>query len=403
MQSKALQYFSELHDLIDSSIRDSSFPGVVFLVKRRDEWILHHAMGRLRPDLGMMNEDVIFDVASLTKVLATAPAVMLLHQTGLMSIDDRVVKHIPAFIGGEKALVTVADLLAHSSGLPAWAPLYLYGESPDEMFDFLCRLPLRYSPGERVEYSCLGYILLGKIVEAVSGQEFSAFVTEHILEPLELRRTFFNPPEHLLSHIAPTEDGNGHELRMATQFLDDFSAVAAHDDELKPYQQRAERRLGEVRREGVIHGEVHDCNSYFMGGATGNAGLFSCASDLVRFSEEFLGGLTGRAKPRILAPESIRQMTECHRASDDQRWGLGWQLVTEKTTSAGSIMPRSAFGHTAFTGCSLWVDPLREQVIALLSNAVHPKYNPDAMRRFRPAFHDLVVKFSDCIAPLVHA
>jgi len=405
MRGRALQYFAELHSLVDSAIQGRVFGGVVFFVKREGDWILHHAKGCLgaTSEQVPLDEDVIFDVASLTKVLVTTPSLMLLQEVGELSIDDPVADYLPAFCEGKRSNVTLRDLLTHSSGLPAWAPIYLFADTKEEAIEFICRLPLEYEPMRKIQYSCLGFILLGRIVEMVSGQDLAEFAADHIFRPLNLRRTFFNPPGGLLERIVPTENGNVHEQQMAAHFLDEFSTSASQDPFLESQYQRARKRLNSMRREGPIRGEVHDSNAYFLDGISGNAGLFSSASDIVRMAEEYLMGATGRAETAILSPESIQLMIRTHKEAGGQRRGLGWQLIEGNETSGGRVISRSAFGHTAFTGCSLWVDPLRELTIVLLSNAIHPTYREDSMKGFRPAFHDLVVKFSDCIFKPAHA
>ncbi len=405
MQGRALQYFAELHGLVDSAIRDRVFGAAVFFVKREGDWILHHAKGSLGTgsESAPLDEDVIFDVASLTKVLVTTPSVLLLQEAGELSIDDPVADYLPAFCKGHRSLVRLRDLLTHSSGLPAWAPIYLFADAKDEAIEFICRVPLEYEPMHRIQYSCLGFILLGRIVEMVSGQDLAEFAADHIFGPLNLRHTFFNPPGELLERIVPTENGNVHEQQMAARFLDEFETSASQDPFLESQYRRAKERLKSMRREGPIRGEVHDTNACFLDGVSGNAGLFSCASDVVQMAEEYLMGATGRAGTAILSPESIQLMIRTHKEAGGQRRGLGWQLIEGNETSGGRVISRSAFGHTAFTGCSLWVDPLRELTIVLLSNAVQPTYRKDSMKNFRPAFHDLVVKFSDCIFKPAHA
>ena len=405
MQSRALHYFAQLHTFVDSAIDQGIFGGAVFFVKREGDWILHGAKGSLSADSdeAPMDEDIIFDVASLTKVLVTTPAIMLLQEAGELSIDDPVADYIESFRDTEKLCITIKDLLTHSSGLPAWAPLYVFADDKDEAIEFISHIPLRYTPGKEIEYSCLGFILLGRIVELVSGQDIAEFARGHIFEPLGLRQTFFRPPRELLSRIAPTEHGNVYEQAKAAQFIEEFSTVASQDRWLASRLRRAKRRLDSMRREGLIRGQVHDSNAYFLGGVSGNAGVFSCASDVMKMAEQFLPGASGRKRNAILSPESVRQMITPQKEVGNQCRGLGWQLIKGNGTSGGRLISRRAFGHTGFTGCSLWIDPLRELAVVLLSNAVCPRYKPDGMAAFRPAFHDLVVQFSDCIFSPAHA
>ncbi|MBN1593703.1 MAG: beta-lactamase family protein [Candidatus Coatesbacteria bacterium] len=398
-QGRALEYFAELHTLVEAAIRDRLFHGSVFLAKRDSDWILHQAKGYMDVDSRQrpMDEEVIFDVASLTKVLVTAPSIMILRDAGLLDIEDRVVDYIPGFCEGLRSEVTVRDLLTHSSGLPAWAPLYLFADDRDDAIDFISQLPLESPPGEAIRYSCLGFIMLGKIIETVSGQNLDDFATERIFEPLGLQQTFFNPPDVLKNRVAPTEDGNRYEQEMAARYLDDFDEIAPDDGPLRERYERAKGRLDKMKRSGPIHGEVHDTNCHFLGGVSGNAGLFSCASDVIRMAEEYMPGASPKFGNTILSPASLHLMASPHCEADGQRRGLGWQLVEGTATSAGRVLSTNSFGHTGFTGCSLWIDPVRDLSIVLLSNAVSPSHGSQGMREFRPKFHDLVAKFSDCI------
>ena len=182
---------------------------------------------------------------------------------------------------------------------------------------------------------------------------------------------------------------------MASQFAQDFSAKALQNTQLATDAKGASDRLKQTRREGLIHGDVHDSNAYSLGGVSGNAGLFSTASDIMKMADEFMAGATGTSEPMLLTASSIRQMSRCQRSADGKRRGLGWQLSGGKSSSCGSRISQNAFGHTGFTGCSLWLDPKRQLTVAILSNAVCPRYKPEAMSGFRPKFHDLAISLSD--------
>jgi len=340
----------KLRALVDSGM----IPGFVLLVVRKSVIVIHEAYGysSLVPDKRPMRRDTIFDIASMTKPIATATALMKLVESGEVYLRQKVSEIIPEFRGNHKEEVTIWHLLTHTSGLPAWRPLYRLG-SRDKIISAICTMPLEYRPGERVVYSCLGYILLGEIIERASGASLDDYAKKNIFVPLGMNDTMFNPPEELHSRIAATEHCRW--------------------------------------RKRLIIGEVHDENAYAMGGVSGNAGLFSTAYDLAIFAQMILN--MGRYDDvRVLSPLTVELMIRNHTSELNEARGLGWIINDGKSvTSCGDLLSIGSFGHTGFTGTSIWIDPKVDLAIILLTNAVHPsrekRYH---IIKARPVVHNII-------------
>jgi len=299
-----------------------------------------------------MQLDAIYDLGSITKPLATATSFMILLERGQVLLSDTVSHYLPEYVGGRKDETTLSELLTHTSGLPAWKPLYEICKSRGDFLREICRMDLEYPPGGKVVYSCLGYILLSFILEKVMGEDLSSFARREIFLPLGMKDTLFNPPTELRGRIAATEKCKW--------------------------------------RGRMLIGEVHDENAFGMDGVSGNAGLFSTALDLAIFAQTFLnGGEYGGA--RILSPSSIKLMIENHtKKFDDEPRGIGWALKSKRGSSAGDLLSSSSYGHTGFPGGSLWIDPVNELIVVLLTNRVHPTRENDAILRVRPPFHNII-------------
>jgi CubicO group peptidase (beta-lactamase class C family) len=295
----------------------------------------------------------LWDLASLTKVVALTTAVMQLWERGLVDLDAPVQRYLPAFQGPRKERVTVRQLLTHSSGLPGWRPLYLEGPSPDSILGLVYATPLDTMPGAAMVYSDLGAILLGHIVERLTGQPFDEYVAERIVRPLGMRDTRFRPPRELWHRVAPTE-------------------------------------VDTAWRKRQMRGEVHDENAFAMGGVSSHAGLFSSGRDLARFARMLLGGgeLDG---VRIVASETIVMFTTLQDSALSNR-ALGWEKPNGRN-SAGHRLSARAFGHTGFTGTSIWVDPEQDLFIVLLTNRVNPT-------RARTGIFQVRVDLADAVAVL---
>ena len=265
-------------------------------------------------------------------------------------------------------MITIRELLTHTSGLPAWRPLYVLTEDqPDRAAGAIASLDLEYKPGTRVVYSDLGFIALGILLERLMHQHFADMARREIFEPLKLQQTFFNPELALQTGIAACETGNAYELDMSKQM-----------------------GAGEYAnsRQRLIWGEVHDGNAYFLGGAAGHAGLFSTARETFLIAQQFLSEST-----ILLAPETCRLFRENSTSGLEEARSIGWQLAATKDSTGGADLPADSFGHNGFTGTCVWIDPDKRRVFILLTNRTHahalPFANINAVRR---EFNSLATK-----------
>jgi len=338
-------------DVVERAVGEGAFPGAVALVGKGNRVVAEKAFGHamLVPEVREMRDDTLFDLASLTKPIATATSVMILVDRGLIRLDDPAVLFMPEFGRNGKGRITIRQLLTHTSGLPASEPFYLSCSSYDEVISAVCNVSLEYRPGEGYVYSDLGYMVLGEIVRRVSGEPLDVFARENIFGPLGMRNTTFNPKEK--ERCAATE--------------------------LCPWRGR------------VIVGEVHDENAYAMGGVSGHAGLFSTARDLFIFAQMMLNGGQYRGK-RILSQNAVRVMTQeqTHGKGD---YGFGWMKKSDTYSSGGDLISERSYGHTGFTGTSIWIDPEAELVIILLTNRVHPTRENNGHIRVRALFANAAV------------
>ncbi len=350
--------------ILETAVANRAFPGAVLAVGCQGKTTIV-STGCLTYEDGStaVTEDTIYDLASLTKVVATTTAAMILHGRGALELDRPVAFYLtdftepngttPDLLRAARADVTVRDLLAHTSGLPAYERFFLRARRKSHVRSEALALPLEASPGERTLYSDVGFILLGTIIEQVSMKSLDAFYEAEITAPLKMHDTLFNPSSALWDRIAPTEE----------------------DMEF---------------RKRLIRGEVHDENAWVMGGVAGHAGLFGTAADLARFCSMMLAG--GKAgEKQILKSETIRDFTKPWPAAEGAARGLGWDKPNQPA-SCGCYFSASSYGHLGFSGTSIWVDPEKELFVILLTNRVHPSRTNDAIRSIRPALHDAIVK-----------
>ena len=346
--------------VLDQARADSAFPGAIAVVGNRDSVLAEYGAGSLdwapspRPD-----DSTLWDMASLTKVVGLTTAMMQLSEAGKVDLDAPVQRYVKEFQGPNKERVTLRHLLTHSSGLPAWRPLYKETDSPAAARALAVATALDTLPGIRMVYSDLGAIILGIIVERVSGEPLDAYLARHVFGPLRMTSTTYRPGRDLLPRIAPTE--------------------------YDPWRQRH------------IRGEVHDENAYALGGVSGHAGLFSTGHDVARFCRMYLnGGMLDGA--RIVSGKTIRRFTTVQDSTLSNR-ALGWE-TPNGTNSAGHLFTRPAFGHTGFTGTSIWVDPSRDLFVILLTNRVNPTRQNLRIGAVRTALADVVVRVLDrAVAP----
>lgn len=333
----------KLDNVIEEAIKRGDTPGAVVLVARKGKIVYRKAYGRMmvEPKSVPMEIDTIFDLASLTKPIATATSIMLLVQDGKLLLFDKVTTWIPEFGQKGKDKITVFHLLTHTSGLPAWDRYFLReGIDKQGVIADICAKDTAAEPGTKFIYSDLGYIILGELVERISGKPLDKFAQERIFKPLGMKNTMFNPP-----------------------------------DKLKPRCAATEKRAGKI-----IQGEVHDGNAYVLGGVAGHAGLFSTADDLAIFCQMLLNN--GKYKNKqLLSPLIVKAMTTNQLSEKfEEKRGLGWGISTIHTTLRGDFFPLGSYGHTGWTGTSILIDPATETFIILLCNRVHPDGKGDVSR-----------------------
>ena len=337
--------------IVEQAIADKQVPGAVLLVGQGAQVLYQKAYGRraVSPVDEPMTLDTVFDMASVTKVVATATSVMILVEEGKIRLTDRVASYIPDFGRYGKGGITVRHLLTHVSGL---RPDLDLGDDSWKGYDKAMALAaeeiLASPPGERFVYSDIGFFLLGDIVARVSGMPFDRFARERVFAPLGMKDSMFNPPESLRPRIAPTQ--------LCT-----------------PYGWPCDGP-GQV----MLRGVVHDPTARRMHGVAGHAGLFSTAADIARYCQMILNGgsLDG---VRVLSPLGVMKMTSAATpAGMATVRGLGWDVDTSYSSNRGELFPVGSFGHTGFTGTSVWIDPLTSTYVILLSNRVHPDGKGDA-------------------------
>ena len=344
---------AKIDHVITRGIQAGGYPGAAVVVGRKGAAVWQRGFGRLSwtKESGQVTPtESVFDLASLTKVVGTTTALMILYDEGKVGLDDPVSKYIPQFAGGEKDFVTIRQLLEHRSGLPAGRDLWRMARTPEEARWLAIETPLAYHPGQYVEYSDLGADMLGFVIEAASGERLDQFLASRVWTPLGMTDTFFRPADSLFYRVAPTEISppRGYPLR----------------------------------------GEVHDENAFALGGIAGHAGLFSTAANLAVFAQMMLNGGEYNGT-RIIADSTVALFTT--RAARTR--ALGWDTCGGDG-SCGNYLSERAYGHTGFTGTSLWIDPDRDMFVILLTNRVH------AARARRPAkvIADVRADLSDAAA-----
>jgi len=352
---------SNAFKILDRGVDDRAFPGGVLAVGYRDRLAIH-PFGRLTYEKSSpaVTAETIYDVASLTKPIVTTTAIMMLAQERRIDINLPVSRYLPEWTQAAaadpnpswRAKATVRDLLLHISGLPAHRHFYKEVDGKSAVLKRVIAEPLVSEPGTHLEYSDLGFILLGEIVERLTGLDLDAVAKDWICEPLGLANTMYSPPKNLRSRIAPTEND-------------------------KDY------------REKQLQGEVDDANASAMGGVAGHAGLFSTAGDVAVFAQMMLnGGIY--AHHRLLARETVEQFTARVAIGDSAR-ALGWDVPVAPSSSGQFFSPHS-YGHRGFTGTSLWIDPDRDLFVVLLTNRVYPSADNIKIRELNPRLHDAIIE-----------
>lgn len=337
-----------VRQIMDRAARDRAFPGAIAVVGTRSRVITTYAVGHLdwapspAPDA-----HTLWDLASLSKVIGLTSGMMQLVDEGRISLDAPVQRYLPAWTGPHKDRVTIRHLLTHTSGLPAFKAYDEITHDPDSLAKLMFGTQLDTLPGVRMVYSDIGAYMLGRVLEKVSGETLDGYLHGHVFQPAGMTETMYNPPASLIPRIAPTEV--------------------------------------DPRRGGLVRGKVHDERAYYLGGVSAHAGIFSSAFDLTRFAHMYLrnGVIDG---VHVLPASQIAVFTK--RQVADR--ALGWQKPNG-TNSAGHFMSPEAFGHTGFTGTSIWMDPTNNVFIILLSNRVDPTRANTRIGRVRVALADAVL------------
>lgn len=350
---KRCAVLSRAFAILEQAIADHAFPGAACSVVWRGEVVAQRGFGRFTYDAASseVKADTAYDLASLTKVVATTPAAMLLHDRGALDVEAPVVELAPEFDTGDarRRLVTVRMLLAHSSGLPGYVRLFETCHTREELVLAAMRTPLEADPGARAEYSDIGFIILGEILARVAGEPLNAFCRSEIFCRLLMNRTLFWPAEQMAHHFPPTEDDR-------------------------------------TFRRHVIQGEANDENAWVMDGVAGHAGLFSNAGDVARLAQCLLKG----GAP-ILRRETVEQFTRRETSPPGTSRALGFDTPSPPSQS-GQYFGARAFGHLGYTGTSLWIDPDQQLAVTLLTNRTWPHRESKAIQQVRPRFHDAIVE-----------
>jgi CubicO group peptidase (beta-lactamase class C family) len=345
---------TDVDRLLEGYLAEKAFPGGVIAVGKDGALVHLKAFGRqtYEPGAPAVALDTIYDLASLTKVVVTTTMAMILVDEGKLDITKPVSAFLPKFRGEWKDRVTVFQLLTHSAGFDAVAPLYKELKGKDAYLERIESMELAYEPGTKSLYSDLGEVLLGEILERVAGESLDAFARRRIFEPLGMKDTGYRPAAALLARIAPTEND--------------------------PWRGR------------LLRGEVHDENAFALGGVAPHAGLFGTAPDLSRFAQMLLNGGVYDNR-RIVSRETVERFTRRAGIPESSR-ALGWDTPSPGS-SAGTLLSPRSFGHTGFTGTSLWIDPDRKLFLILLTNRVHPTRANDAVPKVvRAAVADAIVR-----------
>ena len=374
--------FSRAFSILQQAIDQRAFPAASIAVTRNGQLIALKSFGSFVCDthregapllaavaatghLGSLSSAAMFDLASLTKPIATATMAAILYERGQVELDAPIIGTLPEFRSAadqRRDEVTFHMLLSHASGLPAYEKLFLKARSRDELLHAALATPLTADPGTHSEYSDIGFILLGLALERLSGEPLDVFCQREIFGPLGMSNTTFNPPGGIRSGIPPTAD----ERVEATPRLD--------------------APVRSTFRNRIIQGEVQDENASVLGGVAGHAGLFSNAHDLAIFACAMLQGGTP-----ILRPETVALFTRRESTPEGTSRALGWDTPSAPSQSGKYFGPNS-YGHLGYTGTSLWIDPERQLSITLLTNRTWPDCSNQAIKQVRPKFHDAVVE-----------
>jgi CubicO group peptidase (beta-lactamase class C family) len=366
--------------LLEDGIRDGIFPGAVLLVAQQGRVVFFQEAGyrSIIPERLPMKRDTVFDLASLTKPLATTPAMMKLVDEGVIRLDQPFSELIPSASLGDKTDLTPRLLLCHSAGLADWKPYYLklvdhpVEDRKELLRDWIIQEPFAYPPGKGTLYSDLGFMLLEWVIEERAGESLSSYVHRCFYGPLGLKRTSF---------CASSEQGNTpREQRGGKGTYTTFPAkeeFAATED--CPWRKK------------VVQGEVDDENAWALGGCSGHAGLFSTAEEVHIITNVLREHYSG-VRRDFFNPKTVREFFRRQNVVEGSDWALGWDTRALEGSSAGKHFSRDSVGHTGFTGTSIWMDLEKDVAVIFLTNRVHPARSNDKIKTFRPKLHDAVME-----------
>ncbi|GMV51010.1 MAG: hypothetical protein NBKEAIPA_03036 [Nitrospirae bacterium] len=368
-----------IHAALQGAVDDGTFPGAVLAVRLRGRLVYEAAVGRLfvQPLGEPVTTETWYDLASLTKVLATTTALLLLVQRGEVALGDPIQKILPELVGRPCGSATIRQLLTHSSGLPGWRPYFeriaeaesthpgLIGTAAarQAVLGYIGAEELIYEPTTRSLYSDLGFILLGLAVERVTRQPLDRWCQEQIFEPFHAEALSYLPR----GSAVLDKPSSGPPRRIAATEVDAW-------------------------RGRTLCGEVHDENAFALGGVAGHAGLFGTARSVLAIVQAWMDGYRGHGT--WLDPKWVRVFTQRQQVTLGSSWALGWDTPSG-SSSAGALFSSDSFGHLGYTGTSIWIDPIQELEVVLLSNRVHPTRRNESIRAFRPKIHDLV--YQECV------
>lgn len=369
--------FEAVEEFLRGEITRGTFPGAQYVIGEQGSVIAENAFGFavIEPERIPASVNTIIDLASLTKPLITTLLTVRFAERGCIDFAAPVSAYLEELRTATHLDITIIELLTHTSGLEAWRPLYLEAKDRSDVLRVIAQTPRSEQAEKKVVYSDLNFILLGFILERLSKARLDELAQREIFQPLGLAQTMFNPPAALQKQIAATERGQRYERRaVADRKVDCPSDNQPTTDVPRP-----------IRREEIIWGEVHDGNAFFMDGVAGHAGLFGTAREVYAIARQFLPG------SQLLRYESLALFTENLTAGRGDARSVGWMLAATPDCSAGSKLPPHAFGHTGFTGTSLWIDAGKERVFILLTNRVHPEVRDLGMKKVRQTYHNLAV------------
>ena len=361
--------FKALDELVAKAITDGVFPGAAYGVGHKGKVVHRRAQGRHTycPESSKTTLDTVWDLASVSKVVGTTSGAMVLLDQGKLDFDQAVAEVIPEFGQNDKSKITIRNLLLHDSGLVAFRPYQRTCKTPEEVIKSIYAEKLANPIGAKMVYSDLGMITFGKFVEALSSRTFTAFLNEAVFEPLGMGTTLYAPVNQIRERCAPTE------------------AIEAWRAEIRKLRGLDTEEVNRLERQpdgtSWVKGEVHDPNAFVLAGVAGHAGLFSKLDDLCRFMQMMLKKGDG-----LIRPQTVELFTR--QQSDRSSRGLGWDTNEGHRASAGSLFSERSFGHTGYTGTSVWGDFANDSFAVLLTNRVHPTSENTKIIKWRATFHD---------------